>query len=83
MERVTVDLDDSLQAFVDHLVDVGEYSSPEDVLVGALRDAQARDAKARLDDQLREALDSGPPITVDDDYWAQKRARLSQPVTAE
>jgi putative addiction module CopG family antidote len=83
MERVTVDLDDSLQEFIDHKVEAGEYSSPEDVVLGALRDAQIRESRARLNAKLQEALDSGDPVTVDADYWARKRARLGLPNSAE
>ena len=83
MERVTVDLDDSLQEFIDHKVEAGEYGSPEDVVLGALRDAQTRESKARLDAQLQEALDSGEPVSLDAGYWARKRARLGLPASAE
>jgi antitoxin ParD1/3/4 len=75
---VEIQLPDSLLHFVEAEAEAGGYDTPsayvEDLVV---REAQRRKALRRLEEQVREGLESGAPVEVTPEWWARKRAELS------
>lgn len=83
MITVTISLSESLMQFVEAQVagkgcgDVSEY------ICGLVREAQGREADARLEALLLEGLASGDPISVDETFWSELRAEAEHRVESQ
>jgi antitoxin ParD1/3/4 len=82
MTTVTISLPESLKQFVDAQVASKGYGNVSEYFRGLLRDAQEREAEARLEALLLEGLASGDPIPIDDKFWSELRAEAEQRVQA-
>ena len=87
MQTMNVSLPDAMKHFIDAQVAAGGYSSTSEYVRALVRDAQQREAKARLETLLLEALDSGDPAAMTKEDWdairreglARLRARSATP----
>jgi Predicted transcriptional regulators containing the CopG/Arc/MetJ DNA-binding domain len=74
MTTVTVSMPESLKDFLDHEVETKGYGNVSEYIRGLLRDAQARDADARLEALLLEGLAGGRDIAVTDGFWKELKS---------
>ena len=87
MQTMNISLPESMKHFIDAQVTTGGYSSASEYVRALVRDAQQRQAKARLETLLLEALDSGDPTAMTKADWdairqeglARLRARSAAP----
>ena len=82
MTTVTISLPESLKQFVDAQVASKGYGNVSEYFRSLLRDAQEREAEARLEALLLEGLASGDPIPIDDKFWSELRAEAEQRIQA-
>lgn len=73
MTTLTISLPDSLKEFVDTEVRTKGYGNVSEYVRGLLREAQSKEADARLEALLLEALSSGEDIAVSPDFWKELR----------
>ena len=66
---MNVSLPDAMKHFIDAQVAAGGYSSVSEYIRALVRDEQQRQAKARLEALLLEALDSGDPTAMTQEDW--------------
>ena len=78
METMNIALPESLKQFVQTRVDEGRYDSVSEYVRELIRADQRREAEERIDDLLKEGLESGDPILVGGDYWEQKKRKLTE-----
>src|SRR5690349_14215480 len=82
---VEIQLPDALAKFVEAEAEAGSFENPsayvEELVV---REAQRMAVSRRLEELVREGLESGEPIEVTPEWWARKRAELAAylPTTA-
>lgn len=85
VRKISIALTEELAADVESAVESGDYASSSEVIRDALRRwKQARETEAAkladLRQAIQEALDSGPPMPVTDDWFddiiRRGRARL-------
>jgi antitoxin ParD1/3/4 len=76
MTTMNISLPDSMRAFIEQKLVQGGYSTASEYIRQLVREDQKRAAQERLEALLLEGIESGPPIEVTDEYWAQKKARL-------
>ena len=69
MQTMNISLPDTMKHFIDAQVAAGGYSSASEYVRALVRDAQQRQAKARLETLLLEALDSGDPTVMSKEDW--------------
>jgi len=69
MQTMNISLPDAMKHFIDAQVATGGYSSTSEYVRALIRDAQQRQAKARLETLLLEALDSGDPTAMTKEDW--------------
>ena len=75
MTTVTVSMPDSLKEFLEHEVETKGYGNVSEYIRGLLREAQARDADARLEALLLEGLAGGKKdIAVTEGFWRELKA---------
>lgn len=87
MQTMNISLPDAMKHFIDTQVAEGGYSSASEYVRALVRDEQKRQAKARLEALLLEALDSGDPTVMTKEDWdairreglARLRARSTPP----
>jgi antitoxin ParD1/3/4 len=82
MTTVTISLPESLKQFVDAQVASKGYGDISEYFRSLVREAQEREADARLEALLLEGLASGDPIPVDDKFWSELRTEAEQRVQA-
>jgi antitoxin ParD1/3/4 len=90
MQTMNISLPDSMKHFIERQVAAGGYSSASEYVRALVRDEQQRQAKARLETLLLEALDSGDPTAMTREDWdalrreglARLRARSATPPDA-
>ncbi len=78
METMNIALPDSMKQFVQERVSQGGYSSVSEYVRELIRADQKRRAEERIDALLLEGLDSGTPIPVTQEYWDEKKRRLTE-----
>ena len=76
MTTLNISLPDSMRTFIEQKVAQGGYSTASEYVRQLVRDDQKRAAQERLETLLMEGLESGPPIEITKDYWANKKAAL-------
>jgi antitoxin ParD1/3/4 len=69
MQTMNVSLPDAMKHFIDAQVATGGYSSTSEYVRALVRDEQKRQAKARLETLLLEALDSGDATAMTPEGW--------------
>jgi len=78
MQTVTISLPESLKTFVETEVATKGFGNVSEYFRTLLREAQDRDAKARLEGLLLEGLASGKSKAVDMTFWADLRAEAQR-----
>ncbi len=75
---MNISLPESMKAWIDEQVAAGGYGTASEFFRQLIREAQQRLTREQIDAKLLEALESGRPIEVTDDYWEQKRQELAK-----
>jgi antitoxin ParD1/3/4 len=78
METMNIALPESMKQFVQERVSGGGYSSVSEYIRELIRADQKRMAQERIDALLLEGLDSGQPIPVTQEYWEEKKRKLTE-----
>ena len=73
MTTLTISLPDSLKEFIDREVRTKGYGNVSEYVRGLLREAQAREANARLEALLMEGLTAGEEVPLSPDFWKELR----------
>jgi antitoxin ParD1/3/4 len=71
MTTLTISLPDSLKEFIEREVQTKGYGNVSEYVRGLLRDAQAKEADARLEALLIEGLSKGEDIPLSPDFWSE------------
>jgi len=74
MTTLTISLPDSLREFIDLEVQTKGYGNVSEYVRGLLRQAQAREADARLEALLLEGLAGGDDIPMTPEFWKDLKA---------
>jgi antitoxin ParD1/3/4 len=69
MTTLTISLPDSLKEFIEREVQTKGYGNVSEYVRGLLREAQAKEADARLEALLIEGLSKGEDIPLSPDFW--------------
>ncbi len=69
MTTLTISLPDSLKEFIEREVHTKGYGNVSEYVRGLLREAQAKEADARLETLLIEGLSKGEDIPLSQDFW--------------
>ena len=75
---MNISLPESMKAWIDEQVAAGGYGTASEFFRQLIREAQQQLTREQIDAKLLEALESGRPIEVTDDYWEQKRQELAK-----
>ena len=78
METMNIALPESMKHFVQERVTAGGYSSVSEYVRELIQADQKRKADERTDSLLLEGLESGVPVPVTQEYWDQKKHRLTE-----
>ena len=78
METMNIALPASMKHFVQERVSEGGYSSASEYVRELIRADQKQKSEDRIDALLLEGLDSGEPILVTQEYWEEKKRRLTE-----
>ena len=73
MTTLTISLPDSLKEFIDREVRTKGYGNVSEYVRGLLREAQAREANARLEGLLVEGLTTGGEVPLSPAFWTELR----------
>lgn len=73
MTTVTISLPESLKDFLSQQVRTRGYGNVSEYFRGLLREAQAKEAQARLESLLLEGLEGGEDIPVTREFWKELR----------
>ena len=71
MTTLTISLPDSLKEFIEREVHTKGYGNVSEYVRGLLRDAQAKEADARLEALLIEGLSKGEDIPLSPEFWSE------------
>jgi antitoxin ParD1/3/4 len=71
MPTLTISLPDSLKEFIDREVQTKGYGNVSEYVRGLLREAQAKEADARLEALLLEGLTTGEDIPLAPNFWSE------------
>ena len=77
MDIMNIALPESMKHYVQERVNEGEYSSVSEYVRELIRIDQKRKLEERIDALLLEGLDSGEPIPVTNEYWEEKKRKLT------
>jgi len=83
MVTVTISLPDSLKDFVEEQVATKGYGNVSEYFRTLLREAQAREADAKLESLLLEGLKSGDAVPADKRFWKDLRAQAAKLMTEQ
>lgn len=78
MDTMNIALPESMKHFVQEQVTAGGYSSASEYVRELIRADQKRKVEDRIDALLLEGLDSGQPIPVTQEYWDEKKRKLTE-----
>jgi len=73
MTTLTISLPDSLKDFIDREVETKGYGNVSEYVRGLLREAQTREADARLEALLIEGLTAGEDVPLTPKFWSELR----------
>jgi antitoxin ParD1/3/4 len=86
MTTLTISLPESLKEFIDREVQTKGYGNVSEYVRGLLREAQSKEADARLEALLMEGLTTGEEIPLTPNFWSELKqdaakilARHNQP----
>ncbi len=71
MTTLTISLPDSLKEFIDTEVQTKGYGNVSEYVRGLLREAQTKEADARLEALLIEGLTTGEDIPLSQAFWTE------------
>ena len=71
MTTLTISLPESLKEFIDREVQTKGYGNVSEYVRGLLREAQAKEADARLEALLVEGLGTGKDIPLTPEFWSE------------
>ena len=71
MTTLTISLPDSLKEFIDREVNSKGYGNVSEYVRGLLREAQAKEADARLEALLIEGLTTGQDVPLSPEFWSE------------
>ena len=71
MTTLTISLPNSLKEFIEREVQTKGYGNVSEYVRGLLRDAQSREADARLEALLIEGLTKGEDIPLSPEFWSE------------
>ena len=71
MTTVTISMPDSLKQFLDREVETKGYGNVSEYMRVLLREAQAKEADARLETLLLEGLAAGEEISLTPAFWKE------------
>ncbi|HUQ91749.1 MAG TPA: type II toxin-antitoxin system ParD family antitoxin [Bryobacteraceae bacterium] len=78
MTTLTISLPESLREFIDRQVKTKGYGNTSEYLRTLVRDAQEAESKKRLENLLREGLESGgKDIEADPKFWSDLKAEAT------
>lgn len=78
METMNIALPEPMKQFVQERVAEGGYSSVSEYVRELIRIDQKRKTEERLDALLLEGLHSGDPVPVTQEYWEEKKRKLTE-----
>ncbi len=78
METMNIALPESMKHFVQEQVSAGGYSSVSEYVRDLIRADQKRKIEERMDSLLLEGLESGQPLAVTQEYWDEKKRKLTE-----
>ena len=78
MTSLNISLPESMRAWIDEQIAKGGYGTASEFVRQLIREAQKREAEARLEALLLEGLESGPPIEVTPEYFRNLRERVAE-----
>jgi antitoxin ParD1/3/4 len=78
METMNIALPEPMKHYVQERVSEGGYSSVSEYIRELIRADQKRKVEERIDALLLEGLDSGKPIAVTQEYWEEKKRKLTE-----
>jgi len=79
MPRYTLELSDEAARVIEAEVSAGRHPSAEAFLDELLRLEQSRQKEqVEFERLVDESLASGPPIPMDDEFWAERRRKLRE-----
>jgi antitoxin ParD1/3/4 len=78
METMNIALPESMKHFVQERVTAGGYSSVSEYVRDLIRADQKRKVEERIDTLLLEGMESGQPIPVTEEYWDEKKRKLTE-----
>ena len=73
MTTLTISLPDSLKEFIDREVQTKGYGNVSEYVRGLLRQAQEKEADARLEAMLLEGLNSTAETPISPEFWTELR----------
>ena len=73
---VNISMPTTMRTFVQHRMRADGFGNVSEYFRHLVREDQKRAGRERVDEVLREGLDSGKWIEADDAYWQRKWARL-------
>lgn len=76
MATLNISIPDHMKKWITEQINSGHYTSASDYLRDLVRGDQR--IKLSTDDLLLQGLNSGEPITPDDEYWEQKKRNLKK-----
>lgn len=78
MTTVTISLPESLKDFLSQQVRTRGYGNVSEYFRGLLREAQAKQAKARLEALLLQGLEGGEDVPLTRKFWKDLKAEALQ-----
>jgi antitoxin ParD1/3/4 len=78
MTTMTISLPDSLKDFIEREVQTKGYGNISEYVRGLLRDAQKREADARLESLLLEGLSADKDSPHNQEFWREIKAEAAQ-----
>jgi antitoxin ParD1/3/4 len=76
MTSLNISLPESMRAWIDEQIAKGGYGTASEFVRQLIREAQKREAEARLEALLLEGLESGPPTEMTQADWAALKDRV-------
>ncbi len=74
---MNITLPDSMRDWIENQARLAGHTSADSYVVEVLRDQRDR-LKQEIDQQLIEGLESGDPVEINDEFWAERRRVLEE-----
>ncbi len=76
---MNVTLPDSMREWIETQAQMYGHSSPDGYVTELLREERQR-LQSDIDQKLIEGLDSGDPVEINDEFWAERQRILAERV---